>query len=143
MNYEKKYKEALEKAREIIKDYENRGLKDILFYAKEDFEAIFPELQESEDERISKEEDKGDRTMTREELTNSMEGKVTGLARDWFQDNRDKESMDGFEAGYYAALAEKQELINKATAWIDYNNKNGGCLFDNWKEDFCKYMEKE
>lgn len=81
--------------------------------------------------------------MTREELTNSMEWKVTGLARDWYQDNRDKESMDGFEAGYYAALAEKQELINKATAWIDYNNKNGGCLFDNWKEDFCKYMEKE
>ena len=55
MNYEKKYKEALEKAREIIKDYENRGLKDNLFYAKEDFEAIFPELkEESEDEKVKR-----------------------------------------------------------------------------------------
>lgn len=54
MDYEKKYKEALEKAREIIKDYENRGLKDNLFYANEDFEAIFPELKESEDEKIRK-----------------------------------------------------------------------------------------
>lgn len=54
MDYEKKYKESLEKAREIIKDYENRGLKDNLFYANEDFEAIFPELKDSEDERIRK-----------------------------------------------------------------------------------------
>jgi hypothetical protein len=45
---------AFERAREIIKDYENRDLKDILFYAKEDFEAIFPELAESEDEKIRK-----------------------------------------------------------------------------------------
>jgi len=55
MDYKEKYEQALERAREIIKDYENRGLKDILFYAKEDFEAIFPELKESEDEKIIKE----------------------------------------------------------------------------------------
>ena len=54
MDYKEKYEQALERAREIIKDYENRGLKDILFYAKEDFEAIFPELAESEDEKIRK-----------------------------------------------------------------------------------------
>lgn len=55
MDYEKKYKEALERAREIIKDSEIRGFKDNLFYTKEDFEAIFPELNESEDEKIRKE----------------------------------------------------------------------------------------
>ena len=54
MDYEKKYKEALAMAREIIKESEIRGLKDNLFYTKEDFEAIFPELKESEDERIRK-----------------------------------------------------------------------------------------
>lgn len=54
MDYKEKYEHALEIAREIIKDYENRGLKDNLFYANEDFEAIFPELKESEDERIRK-----------------------------------------------------------------------------------------
>lgn len=54
MGYKKKYKEALERAREIIKDYEKRGLKEQLFYAKEDLEGIFPELKESEDERIRK-----------------------------------------------------------------------------------------
>lgn len=54
MDYEKAYKEALERAREIIKDYEKRGLKEQLFYAKEDLEGIFPELQESEDEKIRK-----------------------------------------------------------------------------------------
>lgn len=53
-NYEKAYKEALERAREIIKDYEKRGLKEQLFYAKEDLEGIFPELKESEDEKIRK-----------------------------------------------------------------------------------------
>lgn len=54
MNYEKKYKEALERAKEIIQDYKKRNLVDILFYAKEDLEGIFPELKESEDEKIRK-----------------------------------------------------------------------------------------
>ena len=54
MDYEKAYKEALERARKIIKDYEKRGLKEQLFYAKEDLEEIFPELKDSEDERIRK-----------------------------------------------------------------------------------------
>lgn len=50
------------------------------------------------------------------------------------------------------ALSEKTEddveytrtdaFIEKACLWIKYNNKNGGCLFDGWKEDFKKYMEE-
>ena len=58
MNIEQKakaYDEALERAKEIINSYEKRGLKELLFYAKEDLEGIFPELKESEDERIRKE----------------------------------------------------------------------------------------
>ena len=47
MNYEKAYKDALERARVAYKD-EDRHLKATL-------ERIFPELQESEDERIRKE----------------------------------------------------------------------------------------
>lgn len=31
-------------------------------------------------------------------------------------------------------------LVEKACEWIKYNTKNGGCLFDGWKEDFKKYI---
>lgn len=55
MNYEKKYKEALERARELlsrcIKDSDRRTK----IYRVEDIESIFPELKENEDERIRKE----------------------------------------------------------------------------------------
>lgn len=44
MNYEKKYKEALERARELSKTVTGAN-----------YEYIFPELKESEDERIRKE----------------------------------------------------------------------------------------
>ena len=49
------YDKALEMAKEILNSYEKRGLKELLFYAKEDLEGIFPELKESGDERIRKE----------------------------------------------------------------------------------------
>ena len=45
MNYEKKYKEALERARDMMSYKEVR---------REDMEYLFPELKESEDERIRK-----------------------------------------------------------------------------------------
>lgn len=34
-------------------------------------------------------------------------------------------------------------FIEKAIGWIDYNNRNGGCNFDGWKEDFKKSIEKK
>ena len=52
MDYEKLYKDALDKAKDIIASYEQRKLDSQLFYAKEDFETIFPELKESENEKI-------------------------------------------------------------------------------------------
>ena len=33
-------------------------------------------------------------------------------------------------------------FVKKALSWIKYNNENGGCLFDGWKEDFKRYMEE-
>lgn len=49
MNYEQKYKEALEKLRAFHRDYKNISH---LVDVKEELESIFPELKESEDERI-------------------------------------------------------------------------------------------
>ena len=34
-------------------------------------------------------------------------------------------------------------FIEKALDWIDYNNRNGGCNFDGWGEDFKNYMRGE
>lgn len=51
MNYEKKYKEALERAKNLHKDAINMGEN---IRAKQ-CEIIFPELKESEDEKIRKE----------------------------------------------------------------------------------------
>lgn len=43
-----------------------------------------------------------------------------------------------------AALQEKeQQMIEKAIGWIDYNNRNGGCWFDGWEEDFKRAMMEE
>ena len=46
MNYEQKYKDALEKIKELLKDQE------IALHAREKLAKVFPELKESEDERI-------------------------------------------------------------------------------------------
>ena len=53
MDYEKKYKEALEGAKKIIEYYKEHHRCDET--SIEDLESIFPELKESEDERIRKE----------------------------------------------------------------------------------------
>lgn len=49
MDYEEKYKTALEKAKEIINYYKSRNRNEA---AIEDLQEIFPELKESEDEKI-------------------------------------------------------------------------------------------
>ena len=50
MDYEKKYKQALERAEEIIRYYKERNRGDEI--SIEDLETVFPELAESEDEKI-------------------------------------------------------------------------------------------
>ena len=34
-------------------------------------------------------------------------------------------------------------FVKRALSWIKYNNENGGCLFDGWKDDFKRYMKGE
>ena len=53
MDYEKKYKEALEVAQKLYQDCPN-GKNDRLYHTT-DLEKMFPELRESEDEKIRKE----------------------------------------------------------------------------------------
>lgn len=53
-NYEQKYKEVLERAKKILEFYKNPAYEEVYVYAKEDIPFIFPELTESEDERIRK-----------------------------------------------------------------------------------------
>lgn len=36
----------------------------------------------------------------------------------------------------------RKQMTDKAIKWIKYYNNNGGCLFDGWKDDFVKAMEK-
>ena len=52
-NYEEKYKEALQKAGDLLEYYRKPEYKEILPYAKHDLESIFPELM-TEDEKIRK-----------------------------------------------------------------------------------------
>ena len=35
----------------------------------------------------------------------------------------------------------KKEMITRAIAWVEWNNRNGSCLFDGWKESLRKTME--
>ena len=51
--YEKKYKEAVNKIKNLLDDGEKNGFTIVTY--KTDLESIFPELKESEDERIRKE----------------------------------------------------------------------------------------
>lgn len=53
MDYEKKYKEAVNKIKNLLDDGEKNGFTIVTY--KTDLESIFPELKESEDERIRKE----------------------------------------------------------------------------------------
>ena len=53
MDYEKKYKEAVNKIKNLLDDGEKNGFTIVTY--KTDLESIFPELKESEDEKIRKE----------------------------------------------------------------------------------------
>ena len=55
MDYEKKYNEALSKCKAYIDDTEKRWSEEFSRATEEVFKEIFPELRESEDERIRKE----------------------------------------------------------------------------------------
>ena len=37
----------------------------------------------------------------------------------------------------------REEIIEKAIKWVEYNNENGGCKFDGWVEDIKQAMKDE
>ena len=56
----------------------------------------------------------------------------------WFEGN----IPNGLPNGLFVEYIRKDVFINKACEWIKYNNENGGCLFDDWEENFKKYIEE-
>ena len=37
----------------------------------------------------------------------------------------------------------KEEMIERAIKWVEYNNENGGCKFDGWVENIKQAMKDE
>ena len=37
----------------------------------------------------------------------------------------------------------REEMIEKAIKWVEYNNENGGCKFDGWVENIRQAMKDE
>ena len=37
----------------------------------------------------------------------------------------------------------REEMIEKAIKWVEYNNENGGCKFDGWVENIKQSMKDE
>ena len=37
----------------------------------------------------------------------------------------------------------RDEMIEKAIKWVEYNNENGGCKFDGWVENIKQAMKDE
>ena len=37
----------------------------------------------------------------------------------------------------------REEMIERAIKWVEYNNENGGCKFDGWVENIKQAMKDE
>jgi len=119
MDYEKKYKEALQKIRELIEKGKENGWT-IITYEK-DFEEIFPELKESEDEKI------------RKELIKFVKVNIPNEERyiDWLEKQKLTKNInkEDEEVRQYLIRTMKQNDINvpmvqKALAWLEKQNSN-------------------
>ena len=162
MDYKEKYEQALEKAKEIIKDYESRNLNDISIYAKEDLTVIFPELRENEDEKNKR-------------ILHSISSKMSFHLCDIFTEEEfqcfDTWSNAWLEKqGTPAMLSEEEQnrfakgvLTSCAMSFIDYIDahkyegkmcvSNGECedienafhnaMWDRLHRYYCKYIEKQ
>ena len=53
------------------------------------------------------------------------------------------EWYDGKEKDADVEYIRTDVFIEKANEWIDYNNRNGGCNFDGWEQDFKNYIKGE
>lgn len=136
MDYEQKYKEALERAKEL----KNKLEKSCSLATPTGIESIFPELKESEDERIRKEVEKA--------------------AKDWYKENYEGENPQGkalmisaYIDGAIAWLEKqgelmekptKEQLIDKTCEWIKEHNGDYISIvpYDHLTNDFYDDLRK-
>ena len=127
MDYEKKYKEALERARKLYKDAITLQLEQDM----KDYETIFPELAESEDERIRKmlislvkNWDKGGIAPKYTSDANDIKQILAWLEKqkgceyikkDWLEHIKQSWYKEGFIDGKYSNKTPKEWTINDAT----------------------------
>ena len=107
MDYKKAYKEALEKIQELINKANKQGHIIVLV---EDIENSFPELKESEDDKISREITEFILTYRIDE-PNDIECTNSWLA--WLEKQGEhKQKQDGYKQGY-------KDAIDKARKFLD------------------------
>lgn len=56
--------------------------------------------------------------------------------------NEDGDTSDDYSYRHFIKRMQ-ETFIEKAIGWIDYNNGNGGCNFNEWEKDFKKAMMEE
>lgn len=137
MDYEQKYREALERAEKILEFYKHPAYAEVYSYAKEDIPSIFPELTESEDERMRKE--LLDYLHTRQVVEGLTGTKVKMDWITWLEKQKAKEDLDRM-----APIYEDKESFESALekAWKFYNNSGARTVDiceDNYVE--CAYAK--
>lgn len=124
MDYEK-YKEALESAKGIINYYKehNRGDESAI----EDLEIIFPELKESEDEKIRKELTKFLKNASGGFLDTTIRCKTFGKWAAWLEKQGEKKPTwsDEDDKTYYSLLADIRARQDSSTSTLEayYNEQ--------------------
>ena len=63
-------------------------------------------------------------------------------------EERKRYCIEDFEAGVewadqHPSEEAKKKMITRAIAWVEWNNRNGSCLFDGWKESLRETMKGE
>ena len=135
MDYEKKYKEALERARKIHSEIVNN---EIIGFPGQ-IEDIFPELRESEDERVRKEMISFLRSpFIKENLTNEKVAPWLSYLEkqkeqkhpngcftcDEYKKGYEEGRRNGFTAGYNKAIKEvEQNVEQKPAEWSEEDEK--------------------
>lgn len=121
--YEQKYKEALGRAKKIIGYYKTHNRSDET--SIEDLESIFPELAESEDEKVRKElikETKGSEvrlfeTVTNDEFVAWLEKQGEHLEN---YDEAEKEKADFVGDGFIECHTDFLDFKEGNTYWLEY-----------------------
>ena len=157
VDYEKKYKDAMGMAEEIIRYYKehNRGDENSI----EDLEQIFPELRESEDEKIRKALIKGVECCKASGWTNFGNNVDIDVVLAWLEKQGTPAKLSEEEQNRFA----KGVLSSCALSFIDYLDahkyeskmcvSNGECedienafhnaMWDRLHRYYCKYIEKQ